>query len=62
MKVQVLQVRKTTKGRTVVHIQCGDLFGDCVATSDVTEPGEYELRTTLRVVDGRLIPLIRVEK
>lgn len=61
MKVTVLQVRKNASGLTVAHIQCGQLFGDCLATDDVTGPGEYDLKSTLRVVDGRIVPLVRVE-
>lgn len=61
MKVDVLQVRRSPKGLNVAHVKCGQLFGDVLATDDVTEPGEYEMKVTLRVVQGRLVPLIRVE-
>ena len=62
MKVQVLKVTPTGKGYNVVHIQCGHHFGDCLASEEVTEPGEFELRSSLQVKEGRLIPKIRVER
>lgn len=62
MKVHVLKVTTTGKGYNIVHMQCGQLFGDCLATDDVSEPGEYELRSSLQVKNGRLVPKIRVEK
>ena len=62
MKVTVLQVRQIPKGMAVAHIQCGQLFGDCLATPDVTGPGEYDLKSTLVVKEGRLTALLRVEK
>ena len=61
MRVQVLQVRRQNKV-LVAHIQCGQLFGDVLATEDVTGPGEYELKSTVVVKDGRIVPRIRVEK
>ena len=62
MKVQVLQVRKTAKGLNIAHIQCGQLIGTALATDDVTGPGEYTLKSTLRVIKGEITPLVRVEK
>lgn len=61
MKVRVLKVTPTDKSYNVVHVQCGNLYGDCLATQDVTEPGEYDLRSSLQVKQGRLVPMIRVE-
>lgn len=61
MKVKVLGVRETGKGFNVVHVQLGNLFGDCLAVQEVTTPGEYELRSTIYVENGRLVPKIRVE-
>lgn len=61
MKVRVLKVTTTDKNYNVVHVQCGNMYGDCLATQDVTEPGEYELRSSLQVKQGRLVPMIRVE-
>ncbi len=62
MQVKVLQTRRTAKGLNIAHIQCGQLFGDVLATDDVTCPGEYVLKSTLRLKEGRIVPLIRVEK
>jgi len=62
MKVQVLQVRFTPKGSRIAHIQAGQHFADCLATDDVTGPGEYWLKNTLRVQQGRLVCLVRVEQ
>ena len=62
MKVQVLKVTPTAKGYNVVHVQCGNLFGDCIAAPEVETLGEYWLKSTLQVKQGRLVPLIRVEK
>jgi len=62
MRVQVLRVRVTDKGFNVAHCQCGNLFGEVLASAEVTEPGEYELKSTLREKEGRIVPLIRVEK
>lgn len=61
MKVKVLGVKETGKGFNVVHVQLGNLFGDCLATVDVVSPGDYELRSTILVREGRLVPKIRVE-
>ena len=62
MKVQVLKVTPTSKGFHIVHVQCGNLFGNCIASPDVTEPGEYFLKSSLHEKEGRLVPMIRVEK
>lgn len=62
MQVKVLNVRRDSKGNAIAHVQIGSMFGDVLATDEVTEPGEYFLKSTLRVRDGRIIPLIRVEK
>ena len=62
MNVKVLKVTQTGKGFHIVHVQCGNLFGDCIASPDVTEPGEYVLKSSLRERQGRLVPMIRVEK
>jgi hypothetical protein len=62
MKVQVLKVASTGKGWNIAYIQCGQLIGTCIANADVSDPGEYELRSTLREKDGRIVPMIRVEK
>lgn len=62
MKVKVLRVQLTGKGYNVAHVQCGNLYGNVLAAQDVTEPGEYELKSTLQEKAGRIIPLIRVER
>jgi hypothetical protein len=62
MKVQVFKVKETGKGYNLVYCQCGNLYGTVVSSPDVVDPGEYELRSSLREKDGRIIPLIRVEK
>lgn len=61
MKVNVLSVKQTKTVR-IAHVQAGDLFGDVLATPDVTGPGEYELKVTLRSTAGKLVALVRVEK
>jgi hypothetical protein len=61
MKVQVFKVTQTDKGFNLAYCQCGNLFGTVVASNEVTEPGEYELRSTLREKEGRIIPMIRIE-
>lgn len=62
MKATVLKVTVTGKHYNIAYVRCGQLFGTVVAAQDVTEPGEYELRSSLQEKAGRLIPLIRVEK
>lgn len=62
MKVQVLAVSKNKGGFNVAHICCNGMYGDCLATEDVTGPGEYWLKSTLTVKEGRFNPLVRVEK
>lgn len=62
MKVQVLKVTQTGKGWNLAYVQCGQLFGTVMASADVVEPGEYELRSSLREKAGRIVPLIRVER
>ena len=62
MQIKVFSVRVDSKGFHIAHVQFQDRFADCLATPDVTGPGIYELKSTLRVRDGKLIPLIRVEK
>lgn len=37
MKVKVLGVRETGKGFNVVHVQLGNLFGDCLAVPEITQ-------------------------
>lgn len=60
--MRVLKVTQTGKGWNLAYIQCVQLFGTVVAAADVNEPGEYELRSTLREKDGRIQPRIRVER
>ena len=62
MKVKVLGVKETGKGFNVAHIQLGSLFDNYLAVPEITQPGEYELRSTILVENGRLVPKIRVEK
>lgn len=62
MKVEVLHVKETGKGFNVAHVRAGNLFGDCLTAPDVVEPGEYWLKGTLQVREGRLVSLIRVER
>jgi hypothetical protein len=62
MKVNVLAFRRNERGYNVAHVKIGDKFGDCLAAPDLTEPGEYELRSVIHFVSGRLVPKIRVEK
>jgi len=61
MQITVLYLKKTKNGHNVAHVQAGHVFGDVLATDDIQEPGVYDLRVTLRSINGRLIPLIRVE-
>lgn len=61
MNVTVLKVTPTGKGYNIAHVRCGQLYGDCIASEAVTEPGEYFLSSRLQVKQGRLTPLIRVE-
>lgn len=61
MKIHVFKVTQTGRGFNLAYCQCGNLFGTVVASSDVVEPGDYELRSTLQEKAGRIIPLIRVE-
>jgi hypothetical protein len=62
MKVQVMKVVQTGKGWNLAYCQCGQLYGTIVSSAEVVEPGEYELRSTLREREGRIVPMIRVEK
>ena len=62
MKVTVLTVKKTDKDFNIVHVKAGQLVGQMLATLDVTEPGEYWLKTTLVEKAGRLEVKGRVEK
>lgn len=62
MKVKVLGIKETGKGFNIAHVQLGNLFGDCLAVLEITQPGEYELRSTILVENGRLVPKIRVEQ
>lgn len=62
MKVKVLGIKETGKGYNIAHVQLGNLFGDCLAVPEITQPGEYELRSAIHVENGRLIPKIRVEQ
>jgi hypothetical protein len=61
MKVHVYKVKVTSQNWNLAYCQCGDLYGTIVASPEVTQPGDYELRSTLREKDGRIIPMIRVE-
>ena len=47
MKVKVLGIKETGKGFNIAHVQLGNLFGDCLAVLEITQPGEYELRSTI---------------
>ena len=62
MQVHVIALGKTPKGQNLAYVKHGDLVGSVIASDDIIEPGIYELRSSLRVTDGRLMPLIRVEK
>ena len=62
MKVKVLGIKETGKSFNIAHVQLGNLFGDCLAVQEITQPGEYELRSTILVENGRLVPKIRVEQ
>ena len=62
MKVKVLDIKETGKGFNIAHVQLGNLSGDCLAVLEITQPGEYELRSTILIENGRLVPKIRVEK
>ena len=61
MNVTVLKVTPTDKNYNIVHVRCGQLYGDCISSKAVTEPGEYLLTSRLQVKQGRLMPLILVE-
>lgn len=62
MLVKVLYTRKLKTGQNVAHVQIGEMFGDVLATDDITGAGEYDLKSTLRQQDGRIVALIRIEK
>jgi hypothetical protein len=62
MKVQVMKVTQTGKGWNLAYVQCSGLIGTVIASSDVVEPGEYELRSSLQEKAGRIVPMIRIEK
>jgi hypothetical protein len=63
MQVKVLKVTQTGKGWNLAYVQCGQLFGTVIAAVEVNEPGEgYELKSILKEKDGRIVPMIRIEK
>ena len=47
MKVKVLGIKETGKGFNIAHVQLGNLFGDCLAVLEITQPNEYELRSII---------------
>lgn len=62
MRVQVLDVVKTDKGFNVATVRQGSMVGTCLTAPDVVEPGEYEMKGTVQVRQGRFVSLLRVEK
>lgn len=62
MKVQVVRVWNTDKDFRVALCRHGHMYGSVLASLDVDQPGEYELKTTLQEQDGRLVALLKVEK
>ena len=45
MKVKVLGIKETGKGFNIAHVQLGNLFGDCLAVLEITQPGETPVDT-----------------
>ncbi len=62
MRVEVLNVRQSGKSFNVAHVLLHGRVGSCLAAPDVVVPGEYELKSTLRLNAGRWESLIRVER
>jgi hypothetical protein len=62
MKVQVLKVKSTSQGWNLAYCQCDGLIGTVIADSEVKEPGEYWLQSSLSEKDGRIVPQIIVKK
>ena len=64
MKCRVLKVTETGKHFNVVHVHIPshNLYGNCLSSVDVKEPGEYEIISTLMEKQGRIVSLIMVGK
>ena len=62
MKIQIHNIRKSPKGFPIGYGQVGDKYGEVWLSPDITQPGEYVLRSRLVVKEGRFFVQLQAEK
>lgn len=60
-KIKVLALRRDRNQQNIAHCEFNGMYGDVLAVPQVQAAGVYELKITVKVKDGRLVPMMRVE-